>query len=1093
MERGRNSGLTGLIDLPGISATAKFQVRILRWAPRLTGGTRPRRGRGSGVWAATRWTFSSGTIACSGKLNLDGWPSPTLWKGQAGTVTVQVAAGKTVSYPIQVTEAGFSYDEKTLDLPDVSIAATVTGEPTFTGWTTGSQPSATDPTRADQEQYEGTNKTIDPDGLQSGAVRIIDIWGTLGDNDASEQTKLLTVITNAAAPLTTPHNAKLRSATFARDALDGGTITLTYGLTTTAEDQINAATAATADPQWLADTATTAAINATPAAPSDSNLVSRGTRTTELNDSNNLKVTEWGTRSTKSDIEYPGTPTTTDADNIGDSATITLVTDSGTPPVTPAAPVGVLVSSKTVRENDRRWRHSWDYANTTSSNRIVYDGSQESVDPTNLDDQERITVVNTSSTPPATPTPTNGALKLRERLTQRVQQTPTKWKHTFIFDRTTTAEDQLNANTNAIVDPQGLRDTASTAAINGVPAAPADTDLVSRGTKTTELNDANNLSVTDWGTRSTAADITYPGTPTEVADSNIGDSASITQVTTSGTAPAAPAAPIGVLVSTRSVQDNVRRWVHTFKYANTTEANRIIYENNRVQTDPSSLEDDERITLINTSSTPPADPSPSIAALKKREVLSVRIQQTPEKWRHTFMFARTTTGEDVVNRETTTIADASALESRATSAAINGVPAAPSPAELVQVSTTTKELNDANTLTTYGYATKTSQEEVEFQSVTDDDPQNLADRTVVVKVTDSSTPADPATYCPANFVHRSTESQQLTHAGKWRHSYTYTRTNTQEDIEYAESPTETDPSGLEDETRSTTITASASPPAPSAPSGLKHYRTITVRKTNAGLYKHTLVYRKQDAEDRLEMGASTAGASYGEGMYVEDSTVIAATAGQTNYQLAQAQWNTYKGWTTVDHIRVQKLNDTKALLTIRSHDNMWVAKAESYSSTYESACLWDTTVNPAVGKVYLAEKYQRGGLWYFLIDRPTLFHIQKKITISLIKSHFGTPAWLDNLHGTTNLGTFLGFPQGTVAFQGAGIVDNLKTTVPRAYGSAYDLIYDSSYWMDTSNIQAGWHLTTTDLSAVSLGWVAATTFGWTLALIPTASYAGILP
>lgn len=309
-QRGRNEGVTGLVDFPSQSGT-KFEVTVTKYKTRLDGASRDRRGRGGGVFGGIRWMFSSGSVVLTAKMRGDGWPAPDSWKGQTGTITVQVDTGKTIAYPVLVVEAGLDFDADKDDFPKLHLACRLTGAPTYAGWT-GTQPAATDQSEADQIQWERSVKTVDPNGLQSSATRHIDIWGTLTDTDAAEQTKLLAVIAAASVPVTTPHNFKLRTSSFVRDALDGGTITEVWGLTTTVEDVVNSATGRTDDPSDLQDTETTAAFNGTPGAGTISGLVSRGITYKEYNDSNTLQVKHWGRRTTEQDITFPGTPVSID-------------------------------------------------------------------------------------------------------------------------------------------------------------------------------------------------------------------------------------------------------------------------------------------------------------------------------------------------------------------------------------------------------------------------------------------------------------------------------------------------------------------------------------------------------------------------------------------------------------------------------------------------------------------------------------------------------------------------------------------------------------------------------------------------------------
>src|SRR3712207_5529352 len=107
---GRNGGIVGLWDFPDFNA--KFETRLFRWSSRQGGTTRPRRGRGGGVYRTVRWLMSAGTIAGSGKVRIDGWPAPDQFRGAVGTLTVIPFAGRSIVYPVIVTEIGFDFDEK---------------------------------------------------------------------------------------------------------------------------------------------------------------------------------------------------------------------------------------------------------------------------------------------------------------------------------------------------------------------------------------------------------------------------------------------------------------------------------------------------------------------------------------------------------------------------------------------------------------------------------------------------------------------------------------------------------------------------------------------------------------------------------------------------------------------------------------------------------------------------------------------------------------------------------------------------------------------------------------------------------------------
>lgn len=387
---GRNNGIIGLVDLPGLNA--KFACKIYRWKPRLTGQTRQRRGRGGGVFRTLRWLFSSGLIALEGSIApadttaLNAAPTPDQYKGQTGTITCTLTAGKTVTYPILVTEQGFDFDAAKNTLPRDLFTAEITGAPTYTGF--GTQQAATDPTRSDQQQWEGSSKTFDPSDLQSASTSTIDWWdATVADTDAGESAKLAAIIAAAAAPQT---GMKIRTAAIVRDAYDGGIITITWGRTTTAEDWVNEHSNFKSDPDKIATGGTVAAINATPVLPtvSGQTVVSRGTTSYVINDGNTGYVTEGGQRSTKDDITKEESSTYADAVGSNSTADIAEVYDNGDEPVAAAMPllelreIGKTYKSVNLDESERITKAG----TRTSDDEKGFEREHIQIDPNSLKD-----------------------------------------------------------------------------------------------------------------------------------------------------------------------------------------------------------------------------------------------------------------------------------------------------------------------------------------------------------------------------------------------------------------------------------------------------------------------------------------------------------------------------------------------------------------------------------------------------------------------------------------------------------------------------------------------------------------------------------
>jgi hypothetical protein len=797
-QRGRNSGVTGLIDLPGVGA--KFQAKLFGYKHGLSVGEKPRLGRGSTNWQGVRPLFSAGTFAGSGKVRLDGFPIPDSWKGQTGTITVQFHTGVTETIPICLTAVNISLDEKTEDQHDIAFTARVTADPTWAGWA-GTQPSTTDPAPSDQEQYQGTSKTIDPLGLQSAATRTIDVWGNLADTDGAEQQRLANVIAAATLPFA---GMKLRKATFQRDSLDGGVVLIEFGLTTTAEDVVNPPTITTLDPNRIETQATAAAINATPATPAgDAAFVLQTESTNELNDGNLLHTAQFGLLDSKEKDEFPNTFTGDDPYDLADTAQILRVHNSATPPADPPAPVGELVDRRTIQINRVRWHTIWTYANLNSKQKIEFPPAEIATDPSALGDSDVQCQVTDSSTPPATPTSRFTDGKLRMIRSTRVGGTPEKWRHIWEFGRRTTADDVTMPETVTTNEVSDIEDQATITLINSSSTPPA--------------------------------------------------------------APTAPVGQLIAIRTEQIHGSDGGKWKHTFSYANTTALQRIQFPTDYQESDPSQLEDQDHQSQTTGSSTVPTAPAPRIAGLVLRTATSVRIAGTPEKWLHRWHFARRSSEEDITypgsvkTDEVSDIADDATITLVNNSQAPPATPTAPL-GQLLEIRS--ERLTDAGKWKhTFHFGNTTALQRIQFPTdVLETDPSALRDEDHQSAVTGSSTvPTTPATRVPGLVLRVVTSHRISGTPEQWLHQWEFGRTSTAEDITFPGTVTQNDVGDLQDHATITLITASATPPAtPAAPLG-QLTETRSEQLTDAGKWKHTFTFENTTSVQKAQFPSDKPG------------------------------------------------------------------------------------------------------------------------------------------------------------------------------------------------------------------------------------------
>ncbi len=715
-----------MVDVPGYSA--KFQIRLYRWKQRLEGEKRQRRGRGGNRWTQVRWTFSSGSIAGSGKVSLSGWPAPDAWKGQRGTIQVQVDTAKYVTYPIIIDAMGFDLDEKNEGTPNVVMSATVTGEPTYTGWT-GTQPQATDPSKSNQEQYGGTTKVFDINGLQSSATRVIDVWANLTDTDAAELTYLSTWIGLALPPIDVPHNFKKRPVTFARDAIDGGTITESWGLTDTAEDVINPRTSLTVDPNKLQTVGSTAGINNT--APtlhtaSGQTIVRRRTTQSEINDSNTLYVSEEGQRDTKDDVEMEETQARIDESGMESEGQDTTVFPFGnSPPSDAAAPDASLQAvAYLIQELNRDEKKKVTYFRVNNPKESwVYERTRALSDPSNIKNLTLLGAIFVTGSEPSAPGASGLVLKDKTLFKVTSPTTSNLSGVVWTYAETTSADDEIFPRTKYDTDPSDLRSEAVTGAIvttgaslgsPSAPSVPPNLQLVHWVDAPLTNASASNQSIRlyFWGKDTTAQQWIQEHTKTGT------DSLSINNEATRAAIDGVPSAPSGNFVLRITSSEPITH-DHTGAvtlYGTRTPAQDLTIPGTLSYIDPNALKTEGKEMMLYGGATPPA--SPTVGAPAGTKIIGQRLMAhnnfvNTQQWDYGVLSTR----DELVYPHQWDDIDASSIptESKASRAGLNSeAMTAPTWTGAILVDTRTQQQTDTNTLTVKAYGMVTPQQEKEY-------------------------------------------------------------------------------------------------------------------------------------------------------------------------------------------------------------------------------------------------------------------------------------------------------------------------------------------------------------------------------------------
>lgn len=674
-QRGKNrSGLSGvLIDLPGISA-AKFHGDCVRWNLKRSGAAKPRRGRGGTYYTAYRYlTSDGGGFIYLEKIDGD-WPEPDVFKGQTGSLVHTIHGSRKITVPIMVTVAEYQED-LSKDVAPLVLSYVTTGAAVFTGWP-GTQPAATDPTMSDLQLWDGTQFTKDPNNLQDNATIVIDWWGAITDSNAGDVGKLDAKIAQYIAPFA---GMKLKTASFTRDSQNGGTIVYNCGHTDTAEDVVNPQTQATTDPYNLTNNATVAAINATPAQPAGA-FVRRDTRVSEIHDTAELRVSSFGTRTTKDDVEMPGTfyrPDVSDLESIG-KQTFEYQQDVLPVPL-PTVPAGLQIVGYTKQNIDQfNATVVYDLGKDTNKQKWEQGNSFTIEDPNGLQSKQ------TKAGVDALPTLDPGYVVRGIRIVAITHD-----HNGFIVEggqRSTIADITYPGSVDDI-DPSGLESKATRTDVAGSPAPstpPNVAGLKVRNSELERIDDYNWRNTHSYGVRTTKEDIEYLRSKTVTESSALKQAAIFARVTNNSTPPGNALNPDTTNLSlywAESTRNTDGLWVHVVEFRPLTPEEESEEESSHTTTDQSTaMAGDAQRAIIDGNSTAPSGGSaPTVSGRVLQKVTTRRVGKA--KYKHVYYFDFRTIADEYEAKLTQTRVDTSSLESTATTADVwlvsGGAPSTP--------------------------------------------------------------------------------------------------------------------------------------------------------------------------------------------------------------------------------------------------------------------------------------------------------------------------------------------------------------------------------------------------------------------------------
>jgi hypothetical protein len=647
---GPNGGISSGIDLPGVSGVL-FTGRIYTIDERsLNASLLNDAGRGDGDFTPQLPGNSSGLLVLSGECRVDAtaWLTPTTFNGVLTSVVMTINDTKKETISVRVVGHTFKRSQKNEDAGTLRIVCQILSMPTATGWT-GTQPVPSAETHADKFLWGGLSISIDPQGLQTGMTQRLRMWAKT-DTDAADVAAAQSALSAATAPIS---GLKLRPGPYTRVSSKVTYLDFVWGLTDTAEDEINPATITNVDPNKIQTGGTVAAINATPSIPSvtGQTTVERFTSTRELNDSNDLNTTTFGQRSTDDDVTMDGGNVEVDESGIGGQATVVETYDfGGSAPADAASPdpslKAVAFSLKDLNL-DRSSKTTYFKPNSSIED-WLYGRTKALSDPSNIKNLTLLGAVFVRGAEPNAPGAAGLVLKDKTLFDIVSPDTSDLAGVIWTYAETTSADDEVFPRSRLLVDANGLKGEAingaivTTAAVLSAPAAPSGLKFVDYTDSPLTNASASNQSLRlyHYGENDSADEWTQPKAIKVDDPTDLDDTEAVATLDSSSTH--TPGSVSGLeLIETRREKltaDGKFGWVDYFGRRNHQHA--VEYDGSPQTVDASSLADAYSITHHESSATPSPAAATDGFVYRGSLILPRHKASTGEKWIHRDDYAR---------------------------------------------------------------------------------------------------------------------------------------------------------------------------------------------------------------------------------------------------------------------------------------------------------------------------------------------------------------------------------------------------------------------------------------------------------------------
>ncbi len=872
---GSNAGLRLAFELPptmGGDASALLYATIAAYS--LKGGVAVKNRLGVGDttnFPKPRVVGGSAAGSASFTVNAASAPIADDWRGKTATLREYYDEERYIAESIKVTQFDLVRSEKDSNKLTGTIGWVSLAAPTF-HWPEGeTNTGGTAESVATQRQFAGSAKGYDPNYLQPPETVITTDWAatldaTSGGIDAAEYAEIQALIAAATIPLASPHNYKMRAIIFDRYSINGGTARTFWGLTTTDEDVINAATNVVADTHTrpLESQASVADFNQNPAAPADANLVLWTTTQKEYNDSMLLHQAEYRLLTPQEAREFPDTYLNIDVSDLtSEGKELKLYAfGSSAPAATDNTASGVQkVSTQIIRINEKVSGVEYGFAKDTSKQKWEQEHTAKTTDTAAFDIESGAETASVDGTPA---TPSNGDLV--HTTTKFIPVTHDHDGNVYVWDLLDSNQKITFPGTHENLDPVGLTsDGISTQLFTFGGSAPAAPDYLTDGLQAvsreiTRVNRLTSKAVDYFKVNKSDEQWVYDHVRKTTDPSLLKDLTILGAVFVRGSEPMAPGAADLVLnhkeyFELSSPNTSNKQGVLWF-YGETTSADDEIFPHKKLDTDPydltSSAVTGAIVTTGDALGSPSAPTVPPSMVLEHWTDAPLTDASASNQTLRLYFWALRTSKDAIEEDGTHSRVDPVGIDSEGQTTQVYttlaGLPgdATPPDASLKRVARQTQELNRIKSKAVDYFDVNASDEKWLFAHTKIlADASSLKNLTIKGAVfTRGATPGEPGA---SGLVLNHTETFDITSSDTSNLQgilWFYAETTSADDELFPKLKADTDPSGLESSALTGAIVTTGailgSPSAPSVPPNLKLAHWLDQPLTNASASNKSL-------------------------------------------------------------------------------------------------------------------------------------------------------------------------------------------------------------------------------------------------------------